>query len=147
NGNTMYGACKDLPYELWLVCHHHKGAAESQMCRSVLTCQPTLLPSGACRTRRGCDSSGPRDVFLRGSRAARGGTGRVQPRLHNVPAIAATPVAAIHFNKFFSVAARSANVGIENRVTSRCQELSPSLDGVLPCTCGAAVDQGDEWQL
>src|SRR5438067_4218402 len=83
NSNTMYGACKDLPYELWLVCHHHKGAAESRMCRSVLTCQPTLLPSGACRTRRGCDSSGPRDVFLRGSRAARGGTGRVQPRLHS----------------------------------------------------------------
>src|SRR5947209_6470232 len=38
---------------------------------------------------------------------------------HNVPVIASTPVSAIHLNEFLAITARSANVGIKNRVAAR----------------------------
>src|SRR6266404_1898862 len=66
---------------------------------------------------------------------------------HDVPVIAATPVAAIHLNEFFAVTARSANVGIKDRVPARRKELPPCFDGVLPGARGAAVDHSDERQF
>src|SRR2546430_11272133 len=61
--------------------------------------------------------------------------------------IAATPVAAIQLNEFLAVTARSANIGIEDRIAARRKELPPGFDGVLPGARGAAVNQGDDRQL
>src|SRR5438477_7038366 len=66
---------------------------------------------------------------------------------HNVPVIAAAPIAPIYLNKLLAVTARSSNIRIKNGVTACRKELSPGFDGVLPCARRPAMNQGDERQL
>ena len=58
--------------------------------------------------------------------------------------ISAAPVGAIAFDKFLAVAYRATNVGIENRVAARGEQLAPDFDGGFPGAGGATVDQSDE---
>src|SRR6266850_2239954 len=66
---------------------------------------------------------------------------------HDVPVIAAAPVATIHLNEFLAITARSTNIGIKDGVAACRKQLPPCFDGVLPCASGAAVDHSDERQL
>src|SRR5580700_2772712 len=66
---------------------------------------------------------------------------------HHILEVAAAPVAAVHFDEFLAVAARAPNVGIENRIAVRRQELAPNFDGVLPVACRSSMNQCDKRQF
>src|SRR5262249_54351217 len=63
---------------------------------------------------------------------------------HHILEVAAAPIAAIAFDEFLAVAHGTANIGIEDGVAARGEELSPSFDVVLPGTGGAAMDKSDK---
>src|SRR5260370_33597492 len=75
NTNTMRTACKDLPYNLWLVWQRPIRRLESPDLSRVgsSTWPPANLLSNACHTRRECGSGDPVGVSPPGSREAPAG--------------------------------------------------------------------------
>src|SRR5580692_5278706 len=63
---------------------------------------------------------------------------------HHVLEVGGAPIAAIHLDEFLAVTDRTANIGIENGITSGRKELAPDFDGVLPIACRPSMDQCDE---
>src|SRR5580700_8719335 len=66
---------------------------------------------------------------------------------HHILEVATAPVAAVHFDEFLAVADRAPNVGIEDRIAARRQELAPNFDGVLPIACRSSMNQYDKRQF